>query len=270
MRKIKLPGYRTIVPNEVYGKSAESLDHPTRGKISATQIMELIRFRAPTQDEVINFIITNAEGIDLYSLENDKPSEKDPEITYVLKSLSRLLDISRENKNLLNDLRNCFPIVDLQDGRVYFNAFNRIVPNHVLDSGKKLVFKEGTEAYNMATRESVREWRLIIRLLEDGKFPNSLELEYLIDRGVTRSDVFSAKGDFGNYQNVADQIRLFNNVFGSTRLFSQIVDKSPQMLEDIAASIVRKTIVRITYGKNIIMDELDAILGQGSEDRSLN
>ncbi len=244
MTKIKLPGYRTIVPNEIYGKSAGFLCHPEKGKVPTTKTITFSKFRAPTQDEVIDFIRIIAKGIDLFSLKKDEPSKKDPEIIYFLKSLPQLLvkDISKGDKNGLNFLRNHYPVHELQDGRVYLNALNIVVPNPALDYAKKLVSKEGTiDYYSAIMKNSVREWYLRIRLLEDGKFPDSSELEYLIDRGVKNSDVFSAMGDFKDYQNIANQIRLFNNVFGSTELISQILDTSSRSLEIIASSTVKET-----------------------------
>jgi len=261
--KIELPTYRIIVPNEVYGKSAESLDHPLMGKVPATQIIRLTRFRIPTRDEVVDFIRTSAKGIDLYSLGKDKPAEDDPKTTYFLKSLpaSEVKDIARGNEDSLKHLRNHHLDSDLQEGRVYLGAFNGIVPNPVLDSANKLVSKEGTEVYDRAIeRTGTKEWNLRIRLLEDGRFPDSLELEYLMDRGVRDCDIFSAKGDFENYQAVANQIRVLQNVLGSTGLVSQIGDTSYQFLEQRAASTVRET-AQCIAARNAI-GGLAGIIGQ--------
>ena len=200
MTNIKLATYDSIVTNVVFGRKAEPLNHPIIGKIDATQIMMLTRYKTPTQDEVVDFIRESTLGIDLSR--KIEPSKEDTRITYFLKSLpvSEIRDIVEKNGDGLQHLRNHYPESSLQEGRIYIEALNGIIPNPILDKAKRLVEKEGNVIYERAIEKAgTKEWNLRVRLLENGGFPDSLELEYLLDRGVRNSDVFRLRGDFGDF-----------------------------------------------------------------------
>ena len=268
MANIKLPTYRIIVPNQVFGKKTKPFNHPTIGEVAATQIIMLTKFRIPTQEEVIEFIRTSAKGIDPSSLEEDKPSEKDPKTVYILKSFppSEVEDIARGDDDSLKHLRNHYSEINLQEGRIYLETFNGIVPTIVLDRVKELVSNKETEVYGeVIATTGVKKWNLGIRLSEEGAFPDILELEYLADRGVRDSDVFTVEGHFDNYQVVADQIRLLYNTLGKTGLTSLVCDTSYQFLEQRAASTVMKTAQCIV--SRGVMRGLAEIIGQALGNR---
>lgn len=247
MVNIELPTYKSIVENEVFGRKSEPLNHPLIGKVDATQIIRLARFKVPTQDEVIEFIRASAQGINL-SWRNE-PSDKDPKTTYLLKLLpaSEIKNIAGENTDSLQHLRRHYPDSDLQEGRVYIQSISGVVPDKILDEARELMGQKGSIIYERAIeRIGEKEWNLKVRLLENGRFPDSLELGYLLDRGVRNSDVFSARGDFGSYQTVANQIRIFYNALNSPDLITQIRDSSCLFLEQKAASTVGETAQCIT------------------------
>jgi len=257
MTEIELPTYRTIVPSEVFGKKTNVLSDLFRnlkGKPAVTQVTGLKRFKVPTQKETIDFIRTSAGNID-YSPEGRKPSEDDSRTIYSLKSLTDLeiRDIAKGNKDSLEHLERHIPDVSLREGEFYLETFNGIVPNLVLDSAEELASEEGTEIYERAIKKmGVNDWNLRIKLLEDGGLPDILELEYLMDRGVRDSDVFSVQGDFRDYQIVTEQIRLLYSVLGSaTGLVSQVKNKSYNFLEDRAAITIREC-SRCISGKDVI------------------
>lgn len=249
MGNIELPTYRTIVTNEVFGRKAEPLNHPLIGKVDATQILRLTRFKVPTQDEVIEFIRASAQGINL-SWKNDT-SDKDPKTIYLLKLLppSEIKNIAGENKDSLQHMRRHYPNSDLQEGRVYVRAISGIVPDEILKEARELMEQKGSTIYEKAIEGiGKKEWNLKVRLLENGRFPDTSELEYLMDRGVRRSDVFSAHGDFGDYQTVANRVRILYNALNSSDLIAQIRDSSYQFLEQKAASTVGETAQCIVTG----------------------
>jgi len=267
MTDIKLPSYRTIVPNEIFGKEAEGFKHPIMsliaGKVPAMQLIRLARFRIPTQEEVLEFIRISAKGIEPYFTEEDKPLEEDSGTVHFLKSLSysEVENIARGNKDSLGHLKEHCPKVSLQEGRFYLNALSGIVPNPVLNFAEKLADKKEPWLYEkLISQDGAEEWNLSIRLLESGKLPDRLELEYLLDRGVRDCDVFSAKGDFGSYQNVADRVRLFYNALSSPEIIAQIGDSSHHFLEQQALLTVRETALCVA-GKKAI-GGIVAIIGQ--------
>src|SRR3989344_2582785 len=117
MANIELPAYRSIITNEVFGKSAEPMPYPPMGEISATQIARLVRFKAPSEDEAINLIKTNANGIGCYQLEKDR----DPSVIKFLKYLepSQVAGIANGEEKLIKHLREHNPKSSLQEGKNY-------------------------------------------------------------------------------------------------------------------------------------------------------
>lgn len=263
MKNIELPTYRSIVANEVFGKKAKPLYVPLAGKVAVTQVARLTRFKIPNQEEVVDFIRTSAQEIDSHYLEKDKPSEDDAETIYFLKSLpaSEFKEILKGEKDSLHHLRNHFPESDLQEGSIYIEAMSGIVPNQALDAARESLEEKGSEVYERAIeRIGVKKWGLRVRLLENGGFPDNLELEYLLDRGVIDSNVFSIRGDFGDYKNVANQVRLLYRALTSPERITQIIDTSYRFLEKRAASTVRETAE--CFGNRDVLGGLSKIVGK--------
>lgn len=217
MANIILPTYRSIVENEIFGRKATPMQHPEDGKIAMTQILMLTRSRIPTKDEVINYI--------------EKTANSDHS-SYLLKFLpaSEIQQIAKGDKERIEHLKNHYVHIDLQEGRSYLRLFNGIIPNKKLNSAKRSLKEKHDEYANAIVGGTEKNWILRIRLLDDGKLPDKLELEYLLARGVRDSDVLSAKGDFGCYQNIANQVMLLRDTFDSSEAVAQIKDISDILL----------------------------------------
>jgi len=263
MTNIELPTYKTIVPNEVFGKKAKALKSPM-GEVPATQVARLTRFKIPVFDEVIDFIITSAKGIGNYSSGRDeKPSDDDSKLIHFLKLIppSEVKDIAMRDKDSLEHLKRHYPQSVLQIGRDYLQVSNGTLPNEALDSARKLLEKEGSVVYERAIeRIGAKEWNLIMRLQDDGALPDSLELEYLLDRGVRESDVFSTRGDFESYNDVASQIRILYKALYSPKMIAQVGESSYQFLEQLAASTI-EGVARCITAKKVIGESLTSLFG---------
>lgn len=244
MKNIRLPAYGAIVPNEVYGKRAEDITHSLMGRVPATQIISLSRVRVPAVEEVINFIRSQASEIDPSFLEEENLSAegRSGAVPLLLLPASEIKGLVNGDEEILGHLRRHYSGETLQEGRVYLRASSGIVPNPILGASKTLASREGAEVYDLVIgRTSLRSRISMIRLSEDGKSPDRSELKYLMDRGVRDCDVFCIRGDFGNYQEIADQIMMLHNSLGSTGLVSQVRDASHQLLEQRAALVVNAT-----------------------------
>lgn len=267
MTDIELPTYRIIMANEVFGKRAEPLQNSLIGKIDATQIVRLTRFKVPTQDEVVNFIIRKAQEVDIYSIGKEKPSDNEPKIIRSLRLLpeKEVLSVIERNKDSLQHLKNHYPESSFQEGKDYIDSTIGIIPDFFLDLTTKFSEKQRGIAYeNLMSKMGLRKWGLRIRLLEDFRFPDSLELEYLMDKGVKDSDVLSVHGDFREYSVVANQIRLFYNSLKSPEMIRKIRDSSYQFLEEIADSTVSWFAKCLSLSKSLgeIFDTIKQVNGE--------
>ena len=266
MPDIELPTYKNIVPNVIFEKEAKPMKHPVLGELSATQVTKLARFRAPTQDEIIEFIIINAKEIEARSLGSSIHLNSNSSIpvldnystVYFLKSLPSFVieDISKGNPEILNPLRGHCHDYNSQADREYLMSSNKILLNVVLNSLKELNLNRGAKFYDQAIGATPgEEWTLRIRLLENRAFPDKSELEYLIERGVRDSDVFTVLNCFENYQDTADQIRTLYKTLVSPEIITQLKDKSSQFLEQRAILTIKELIEcaaeSITTDKNI-------------------
>ena len=265
MSEINLPGYRTIVPNEVFGKRAEPIINPIFGEIPLTQVLRIKRFKVPTQEEVINLIIETTKGIDVSSLGKNVPSEDEDSLAYFVRSLpvSEIEDIARGERDSIDHLIRHYPERDFQEGSTYFACFNGILPDVVLEATNGLVTKNGKEVYDDIMKAGGKKnWTLAIRLLEDGALPYRAEIEYLLDRGVRDSFVLYAEGEFGDYQNVVNQIRTFYNTLPSLKTISQVVPDSSSSLLEKKASLTAGTVARCLTGSDEAFEGLKGIIGK--------
>jgi|SRR3989344_2059199 len=261
MADINLPPYKTILPNEVFGRKAEPLVDIMVGEVPTTLVARLTRFKIPTEDEIIDLIVKYARETDIHSLGNEG-SEDDLAKTHFMRLLPvpEIIDIAKKDKDSLQHLRRHYSKSDLWSGRSYIGVLSGTVPNRVLDAAKELLEKD-SEVYEKAIRQAgACEWNLTVRLEENGALPNSLELEYLLNRGVRESDVFSAHGDFKNYQTVANQVRLIYGALNSPKIITGITDRSYQFLEESAEKTIKETAQCIA--SKDVMGGLAGIIGQ--------
>ena len=274
MTEIELPTYRAIVPNEVFGRRAKPLKRPlVGGKAKATQIATISKSRIPEREEAIDLVRRSAKGIDLVALGKSKPTEEEIKETYFLRLLPvpEIKGIAEGDKEIIEHLKKHYKDGKLQNGRDYILFANGIVPDEFLDSVPERLRKEGVGVYNYLIDKAGREeWYLKIRLLENGAFPDILELDYLLDRGVKDSDVFSVAGNFGDYQNVTNQIRLLYRALNSLEFMSQVKDTSFQVLGNMASSMMQET-VKCILGRDLItgvMGGLEGMIKQAVEEFS--
>ena len=254
MPDIELPTYKVILPNEVFGKRAKPLNHPATGELPATLVTKLTKFKTPTQDEVIELIKTVAR--------------KGGSFSEILPP-SLIKRIAKGDEEALQHLKSHYPDSNLIPGKVYVETRNGIVPNMVLDSARDLFKEVGSKIYERAIEKTgAQEWNLRIKLQNNGAFPDSLELEYLLSRGVKDSDVFSAQGDFNEYETIANQIRLLYKALYSPEIITQMKDSSYQFLEQRAASTIKETARCIASKKFIgsLGEVLEKIIGGIKED----
>ena len=238
MTNIKLPKYKSIIENKVYERIAELLDCQKR-KAPATLITLLTKLKIPYMDEVINYIRASSQNMDLDLCEEISEARQTHGCFLKMLPALEIKNIAQGNKESLGHLKEHYCKGDFQDGRTYIHVINGVIPNLILEKVKKMREERGSDLYMRAMNDAgQKKWNLRVRLLEDGRFPDNGELEYLLDRGVKASDVFSVAGDFEDYGAVATQVRTLYNVLSSRELIAKIEDCSCKFLEGAAIETV--------------------------------
>ncbi len=244
MANIEIPTYKTIVPNEVFGRKGRDLRHSLFGIVPSTQILLLERYTFPSQKEVIDSITKKAGEIDFDSFDRKEVAAKKKGIARYLALLSdaEIESIAKGDGEFLGHLIRHYPGINLESGRGYVEVTNGNIPNDFLDSIKKDYEDNDKEIYEKALRDiNENNWRIRVRLLKECVLPKGHELEYLLSMGVRDSDVFSVKGDFGGYEDISSQIRMLYNTLRDSDVVSKIKDNSENLLGEIAASAIVHT-----------------------------
>ena len=228
MANIELPTYRAIRPNEVFGRRYRLSDDP-KVPDKLTELLSLKLFRVPTQEEVINFIQERAKEYGLKPPEKIELFSSNPLADY-LGSLpaEEVKRIAEGQKDSLDHLKEHSLGTPLKRGETYLEANNILVPSLELET-----FPKDEPLGNIPCN-----WSLRFKLLNDGKLPDRLELDYLMDRGVKDSDVLAVQGNFGEYGIVTNQIKILSNALNSPHQVAKIKNRTSDFLiEEASANI---------------------------------
>ncbi len=249
MTDIELPRYETVIPNELFREKKKLTSYLENTSGETVDILWLQRFRVPTRDEVIEFIQKSAREIDLASLEESVSNDG---IKTYLRTLpeTEIEGIANGRKDSIDHFKEHFPKGDLQNGETYLEVVNGTTNSKILHD----VYKKRKCLDFPAT------WGFAIHLSESGNLPDKQELEYLLARGVRDSDAFQLKGDFGDYQTAANQVRIVGNALNSPEIFAKTRDVSKSFLEGIASSNVQEVSSCLGIG-NLMGGGLGIVLG---------
>lgn len=275
MANIEIPTYRIFVPNSTFAKEAKPFRHPIfKTDVPATQIMQITRYSIPTENEVIDLIQTVARDFNSFST-TEKYSEERGEIP--ISEFMRMLPederdrIAKGEKDALFHLREHYSQGTYQSGQTYIQITNGVVPNEILDSAIGFFDEKGATAYKcLIDKMRIKNWNLRMRLKGKDVLPNKLEMEYLLDRGVRNCDVFRINGNYGDYQNAAEQIRLLYNVLNSPQEVRKIEDGSEMFLKTRAANTIEEVVLCFSGRKTIsgLFEGLGEIISPTMEGQS--
>jgi len=247
-KPIELPGYKSIVPNEVYGKSVASFKHPNPiiGKTRAAYLIRLVRYKTPSNEDIIEFIRKSGKEIGQSPLplsleELSDPSDNGHDTSSLLRQLppNELNEIAKGNPKSIKHLKDHIPKDNTRPGIEYVEIAYGYFPPELLVTSNELMEREGIESYRKRV-DSMRTkgWILRMKLAENGSLPCLSELEYLVQRGVRDSDVLLATGEYGDYEIVADQVKLIHAALCYPETIHQLMDSSHVILKRKAAFII--------------------------------
>ncbi|MDP3640514.1 MAG: hypothetical protein Q8R53_04940 [Nanoarchaeota archaeon] len=250
MTALVLPTYACLVPDSVYGRDANII-FSEDDTIAATQIARLSRFVVSSRDEVLGHIQTMAQGIPLEGPESE-PQDDDSDLVYSLKMLpsDAIPDIAQGEERTIHLLQRLYSPHQLQPGRAYLLFSSDLVPQEAFSVLKKYWEEQGKAegealVYEIAIDESraafgakTQSWDVLIRLAENGAFPEHSELEYLLAREVRDSAVIRLGGASNNYPAVVEHMGYLSAALPSSESLAQVNDRSPAYLEESAAAII--------------------------------
>lgn len=231
MLQIKLLGYRTIEPNEVFAKKQEPIKNPETGrKIKVEKVTILSRYSAPTQSDAVNYII---DHIGIYKegseAEKEREIEQHPQIEKIPEEMVELI-LKRNKKTIENIIANLPSLPVKKEGDYITVATAAVLAKDLQLAQEKR--KEGVEGiYNrLISLRGLYFWNAKTRLEKDGSFPNNGDLDILLANEVTSSKVINVTGKYQNYEEVVQHFNTLADSLRSPVMVKQIPDLSTELL----------------------------------------
>ncbi|MBI2448794.1 hypothetical protein HYV49_00680 [Candidatus Pacearchaeota archaeon] len=231
MVNVQIPTYDVLIPNSTYGKKIGSCDHFVG---PSTQITQLGRYTAPAEEDVIKSFQRIAQNRNLSKLEKS--------LSKHIKMIpsGELKKIAEGDKDSIDHLRAHYPS-GYQSGRTYIITSNGIVPDEILEKLKAHIKKNGEMAYSsLIDKIGAKEWYFRMRLNDGNALPARNEIDFLLARGVTASDVIVVEGDY-EYKDVINHVRLLYDALDSPKKIDAVKDGSDNLLKKNIVYIIRQT-----------------------------
>lgn len=183
-------------------------------------------------------------------------------------SIPEFKKLADGDEETVRHLRSCIEQSEFQERMKYINVMSCIFSTLVFDYFKDYTIEERREAYMIATREISREkWDLTL-MLEENERISIPKLECLLELGVRKSNVLSVTGDYGNYEEFKNQIKLLFCVLNYPDFITQIRDHSVYVLDEISFKACEKWREQILI-KKMISDGLERIVDSILEESEL-
>ncbi|MEK6918312.1 MAG: hypothetical protein AABW51_05175 [Nanoarchaeota archaeon] len=230
---IELPGYRNLIGSEMFEK-VKSPESSSKNKI---EVASLIRYKTPTPDETLDFIRVSAQ--EFYSESSGLRIQRNPVHQYFrLLEKSDLAELGEGRGGLFGHLNHH---VDKLETGNYITFWCSLIPDGKLDEIKRRI--RNTKMDHTGVHQfAERKLGVLVKLTDEGLFPDISELEFLLARGVKISDPLKITRDFGNYQSAAGRLRLIYNNFNFHEAIAQIKDETQSFLEKNAGDAIKATV----------------------------
>jgi hypothetical protein len=255
---IELPGYRTLLANQVFEKrAAPYVEHGRH--IELTNLVKVYKLRVSTETEIIDFIKAGIRGF------NQKNTGF--MINHYLSMLSETArhGILEGDEELTGLLKRSFTPPRFPHGSSHIIMNNSIVPTHILERMMENSPKDSDYDIMMG-REGHDNWFFALRL-NNGTVPRSAELGYLFNRNVRKCDLFEFSPSLPDYQQAVKEVKLMHASIKSPEAISQLKDATPEFLEGEAISTLKNSIEHVVserFAHNLI-DSIVASVGENAE-----
>ena len=238
--------YRTLIPNSTWGSAAEIKGN---GDIPAKRIMQIVKFSVSKPEDMLDMIRCSAKAA-------ARGTEGDRDLAEFMAKIlppQDLVDIARGRKDTIDHLLRHRPNCKCKSGEYYLQAIQGNVPAMAIKEIEAMEEERKNKAYERAIIDvGLDELRVKIKLRGKDRLPDMLELEYMMDREVSESDVLAVKGDM-DYQKAIGQIRTIYHSLNEDSNLKKIPDSSYKFLRSGAFLTVQNTAQCIS-GKKFIKD----------------
>ncbi len=196
MSKIRIKGYREIVPNFAFGRKAGKglLYNILSNKVDEVFCIE--RFRYPCLDDIVKYMIKRAENIISDKMGSGFEELVNTQIKMMIPE-EYLNMIACGDKDAVDHYKRHLPPSNKEEGNDYLRIFLGIIPD--------FSFKKTADS-NLATAKDTMRNQIYSNLLagilikmQNGRI-DRYELKYLLDREVIRSKVLEIDIRRGKYE----------------------------------------------------------------------
>lgn len=247
---IELPGYSTLVPNEIFGAPLYS-----RNGEGFKEVVFLQRFSSPTVEMMAAYLQARKE-----SVRADRCPEDDEVCPAVRNSLDCRLkmvpqyafdEIGDPKSPTMRSLKNLFAQLESDDSFPhYLRVLYSVVPSEIVDEIEKkngmdkdrAYFMFSTDQQNIISGMGLR-WDLTLDLT-NGRLPSDAEeMNLLIACGVKKSDYFILDSINYPYRKAGKIIRALYSCADSEEKVAEIEDATPELLEGITSVAITQLII---------------------------
>jgi len=243
---IEIPGYKVLVPNNTWGRKTRPVSHPIfGGKYPATEVLQIIRYTNPSNQEIISLIKARAKEYNPLSfLEEELRKAKEKEYIGISNFFEMLPekeigDIAKENKKTIKHLEEHILEDDCPAGTTYLTIISGRVPNEVLDIREKERHLVIARYISLITQLGNDVWQTKIRLNDKDKLPKESEISQLINETVYSPNTLFIKGDKKSYDIVSDAIKSLYPILSNQLI--KIQDDYNVILATKAVVAIRET-----------------------------
>ena len=265
MDDIQIPGHECLVSNLFFLASGKKLKDSKGVERPASEVLRVTKFVSSGEEEVISFIIENSKKF-YYDLDAQDPGEVNYLTLEAFKRFPRedIERIMNEEKETLDHLRGHYDRERLKEGVPYVVVLRCIVHDEILDQARSLELEEGVRIYDKAIWTfGHKKSDIIIALNENMALPAKDDVEYLLQREVRDSNVFSLGGNLWRYESFAKTVRAVYDALSADRALNLLEDISSQVLDGKSARTIRSTARCIEA--TAIVESLEKTLGSVTE-----
>jgi len=224
---LEIQSYDSIIPNSTWSKETDPVEHPESKKLyPATEIIQLTRFKTPSESEIIRLIQQVTKKIDLSSrhLRYKGPKMEIP-IPGFLRQLSKkdLKNIIEGEKEIIEHFKKHSNII-LSPRRTYVQCLSASLPNEVLKGVEEYLTEDSEEKYEELIRDGPRRRYLTVTLDANGNFPKKEELDFLFEKGVRDCYLFKTDIPYNQYSEMMEQFLSLSEALNPKRNIKKIKD----------------------------------------------
>ena len=236
---IELPGYRAVVPNNVYSRDAKIAITDSES-ININEIIIPRRFIQPCKKDVLNFIVNSAKKTrsewQRFIKARDFSMLKGIEEIFARFSEQTISGMAEESELVMRELEGHMYVPQEENGKYLFLTYGIIpvqVVEHAQDNGE--VFDESWYISNFADKNllyhSLGERFRLTLLLKDNVLPPKSEMDILVKNKSSVSDILNVSIMHYSPTEVGNIINAIYSGIDSPEKVEELEDLSQVMVE---------------------------------------